>query len=146
MKLEPQIPAVGITQTHAWGKSKMYAIRCECGNTDDEIEFIVEADKYNVTVTTWTTQKTVYWDRPIDLQIAYKIENSFLSSATYEVLSFLNGFHHRLKMSWNLWFNGYLKYQQSTIMSTQQALNYAEALKSAVEDCQEFRKQDKECQ
>jgi len=46
-------------------------------------------------------------------------------------------------MSWNLWFNGYLKYQQSTIMSTQQALNYAEALKSAVEDCQEFRKQDR---
>jgi len=140
MKLEPQIPAVGITQTHDWGKSKMYAIRCECGDTDDEIECMVEADEYNVTVTTWTTQKSTYWDRPFDVSNTYKIENAFLSSIAYGWLNLLNGLHHRIVMTWNLWFDGYLKYQQSTIMSRQQALNYAEALKSAVNDCEEFRK------
>jgi len=141
MKLKPQIPAVGIMQTNDWGNSKMYAIKCECGNDDDDIEFMVEADEFNVTVTTFTTQKTAYWDRPFDLSETYKIENAFLSSIAYSWLSFLNGLHHRLKMTWNLWFDGYLKYQQSTIMSEQQTLNYAEALKAAVKDCYEFRKQ-----
>jgi hypothetical protein len=105
---------------------------------------MVEADDLNmITVTTFTTQKTAYWDRPFDVSNTYKIKNSFLSSIAYETLSFLNGFQHRIKMTWNLWFNGYLKYQQSTIMTEQQTLNYAEALKAAVNDCKDFRKQDR---
>jgi hypothetical protein len=141
MKLTPQIPAVGIMQTNDWGDSKMYAIKCKCGNEDDDIEFMVEADEFNVTVTTFTTQKTAYWDRPFDVAETYKIKNVFLSTVAYTTLSFLNGFHHRCKITWNLWFDGYLKYQQSTIMSEQQTLNYADALTSAVKDCYEFRKQ-----
>jgi hypothetical protein len=46
-------------------------------------------------------------------------------------------------MTWDLWFNGYLKYQQSTIMTEQQTLNYAETLKAAIKDCKDFRKQDR---
>jgi hypothetical protein len=139
--LKPQIPAVGIMKTSDWGNSKMYKIQCTCGNDDDSIEFMVEADDLDmITITTFTTQKTAYWDRPFDLSETYKIKNAFLSSIAYGWLIFLNGLHHRLKMTWNLWFDGYLKYQQSTIMSRQQALNYAEALKSAIKDCEEFRK------
>jgi len=141
MKLTPQIPAVGIMQTNNWGNSKMYAIKCACGNEDDDIEFMVEADEFNVTVTTFTTQKTAYWDRPFDIAETYKIKNVFLSTVAFEWLTLLNCLHHRLKMTWNLWFNGYLKYQQSTIMTEQQTLNYAEALVSAIKDCQQFRKE-----
>lgn len=141
--LKPQIPAVGIMKTCDWGNSKMYAVHCECGNDDDTITFMVEADEYNVTVTTFTTQNTAYWDRPFDVSTTYKINNSFLSSVAYETLSFLNGFNHRIKMTWNLWFNGYLKYEQSTLMTEQQTLNYAETLKAAIKDCQAFRKDSK---
>jgi hypothetical protein len=143
--LKLQIPAVGIMKTSDWGNSKMYKIQCTCGNDDDNIEFMVEADDLNmITVTTFTTQKTAYWDRPFDVSNTYKIKNSFLSSIAYETLSFLNGFQHRIKMTWNLWFNGYLKYQQSTIMTEQQTLNYAETLNAAIKDCQEFRKRHDE--
>ena len=139
--LEPQIPAEGIMKTSDWGDSKMYNIQCTCGNDDDSIEFMVEADEFNVTVTTFTTQKTAYWDHPFNVSDTYKIKNSFLSSLAYTTLNTLNGLHHRIKLTWNLWFDGYLKYQQSTIMTEQQTLNYAETLKSAIKDCQEFRKQ-----
>jgi hypothetical protein len=143
--LKPQIPADGIMKTSDWGSSKMYAIHCSCGNDDDNIEFMVEADEFNVTVTTFTTQKTAYWEYPFDVSETYKIKNSFLSSVAYTTLSILNGLHHRTKLTWNLWVDGYLTYQQSTLMSEQQTLNYAETLKAAIKDCQEFRKQEKEC-
>lgn len=142
--LKPQIPAEGIMKTSDWGNSKMYKIQCTCGNDDDSIEFMVEADDLDmITVTTFTTQKTAYWDHPFDVSNTYKIKNSFLSSVAYTTLSILNGLHHRIKLTWNLWFDGYLKYQQSTIMSEQQTLNYAETLKAAIKDCKDFRKHDR---
>lgn len=142
--LKPQIPAEGIMKTSDWGNSKMYKIQCTCGNDDDSIEFMVEADDLDmITVTTFTTQKTAYWDYPFDVSNTYKIKNSFLSSVAYTTLNVLNGLHHRFKLTWNLWVDGYLKYQQSTLMSEQQTLNYAETLKTAIKDCQEFRKQDR---
>jgi hypothetical protein len=38
---------------------------------------------------------------------------------------------------------GYIEYEASIIMSQQQALNYADTLKSAVKDVETFRKQKK---
>ena len=68
--LKPQIPAEGIMKTSDWGNSKMYKIQCTCGNDDDSIEFMVEADDLDmITVTTFTTQKTAYWEYPFDVSI-----------------------------------------------------------------------------
>jgi DNA replicative helicase MCM subunit Mcm2 (Cdc46/Mcm family) len=65
-----------------------------------------------VTVTTFTEQKTNFWSR------------------------------NRWQHIWQLLTKGYVQYEASIIMSEQQALNYAETLKSAVADVKEF-KQDK---
>ena len=42
---------------------------------------------------------------------------------------------------WDLLTKGYVKYESSLIMKEQEALNYAELLKTAVNDSKEFRKQ-----
>ena len=44
-------------------------------------------------------------------------------------------------MTKKIWWDGELKYESSTIMTEQQALNYAEALKSAIEDVKTFKKE-----
>jgi hypothetical protein len=43
-------------------------------------------------------------------------------------------------VTWQLWTTGAVKVETTIAMSEQQALNYAETLKSAVKDVKEFRK------
>ena len=141
--LKPQTPAVGIMQTHDWGESKMYTVECECGTEYDSIEFIVEADDLHITVSTYTTQTTSMWNDPFDTHCAFKIKNDWLSSLAYNAISFVNGLHRRVKLTAELWFKGYIKYHQTTILSEQAALNYAETLKSSIKDVKTFKQQRK---
>lgn len=136
MKLEK--PAEGILKRNDFGDSKFYHVSCSCGNGDDSIEFEVEADEMGVVVNTWTTQKTNFWAEAVPSR--YDIDDPWHQEFNLATTNIVNGFVRRCKLTWEIWFKGYVKYQSTTIMTEQQALNYAETLKSAIKDVQEFRK------
>ena len=108
-----QPPAEGIMKTNDWGNSKVYRITCECGNTDCDHNVWVEADDCGIVVTIYTTGKTNFWSR--------------------------TRWHH----IWTLLTKGYIDTESSVHLNKQQALNYAETLKSAISDVEEFKAKDK---
>jgi hypothetical protein len=108
--MKAQIPAEGIYKHREWGDSVMYSVACECTDPTHQHDVWIEADDSGVTVTTYTQQKTKWWE--------------------------LN----RFKIIWILLTKGYVEYEANIIMTEQQALNYAETLKKAIADVQKFRK------
>jgi hypothetical protein len=108
--MKAQLPAEGILKKNDWGDSKTYIITCECGCDDHAHNVWIEADETGITVNTYTIQKTNFWSK--------------------------TRWHH----IWTLLIKGYVEYEASIIMSQQQTLNYAETLKSAIKDVEEFRK------
>lgn len=132
--MTPQTPAEGITLTRDFGDSKFYSIECSCGNPDDAIEFYVELDDdmMDVTVNTTTTQKTDYWTAKFN---APRRANAFVSGC----YTFANALWTRLRLTKNIWIDGYVKYSSYTIMSKQQALNYAETLKTAIAEVESHK-------
>jgi hypothetical protein len=108
--MKPQKPAQGILLTRDFGDSKQYEVTCECGDGDHSHKVWVEADDGNVSVTIYTTTKSKWWER------------------------------NRWKQIWTLLTKGYVECEADVIMNQQQALNYAETLKLAVKDSEEFRK------
>ena len=108
--MKAQTPAEGILQTRDWGNSKSYTVTCECCGGDCAHNVWVEADETGVTVNTYTEQKTNFWS--------------------------MNRWQH----IWKLLTTGCIEYEASIIMSEQQALNYAETLKSAIKDVRTFKK------
>ena len=145
MDLKPQPPAEGIMKTADGTRFKMYHIECSCGSSDDAIDFIVSETHGEVVVETHTTQKTSWWEDPFRQRKSYEIENEFLYQLNYYVRGFLNAMAHRLRITWAVWVHGYVKYSQSTIMTPQQALNYSDTLRRAVENVvaeQELRQQE----
>ncbi len=134
-KLNPQIPAEGIMQTYKFDDTVFYAVNCTCGSDDHIVDISVsyEKDVDNVVVTFYSKQKSLYWRKVADWDV-YKIDNSWLFSIVYFIQGFINGFCHRLKVTYDLWMNGYIEYQSDTIMSRQTALNMAEAIKNTVEE------------
>ena len=133
MNLEPQTPALGVMQTYNSPGFETYRVECSCGNEDDAIVFTVEEDYGEVIVSTYTTQKTAWWSDPFRQNKSYEIENELLYQINYYVRGFLNALTHRLKVTWAVWIHGRVEYSQSTIMTPQQALNYSETLRRAVE-------------
>lgn len=137
-----QTPAEGIMLTHEFSDSKFYRVDCSCGNPEDAIEFSIETEYGEVIVHTSTTQKTDWWSDPANQNASYNYENEFLYELNYLVRGWINGLIHRIKWTWRLWIDGYLKYSSSTIMSEQQALNYAHAIETAVKELREAAKKD----
>lgn len=111
--MTPQTPAEGILIRKDYGDAKTYTVPCECCGSDCEHNIWVEADETGVTLTTYTQQKTKWWE--------------------------LN----RWQIIWQLLTKGYVEYEASIIMSEQQTLNYASVLNSAVTDVKQFRKNRK---
>ncbi len=112
--MKSQTPAEGILLHRDYGDAKMYTITCECCTTDHTHQVWIEAEDMGVTVTTFTTQKTRWWE-----------------------LS-------RWKIIWRLLTRGYVEYEASIIMTEQQALNYSRVLDRATVDVAAFRKQRQE--
>ena len=139
--MKAQKPAEGILKTHEWGDSKMYHVACSCGNDDDSIEVCVEADEMGVTVTSYTTQKTNFWEEQVTPH--YDINDPWHQDLYLATTNIWNGLVRRVKLTWSIWFKGYVTYQSTTIMTEQQALNYAETLKSAIQDVKKFREESK---
>ena len=109
--MENQTPAEGILLHKEYGDAKHYTVSCECCSTDCVHNVWVEADDTGVAVTTYTQQKTKWWE--------------------------LN----RWQIIWRLLTKGYVEYEASIIMSQQQAINYAAVLQSASKDVEIFRRQ-----
>ena len=108
--MQAQKPAEGILKRNDWGDTKTYSVTCDCGCNDHTHNVWVEADNTGVTVNTYTMQKTNFWSMT------------------------------RWQHMWKLLTTGYVELESSNIMSAQQALNYAETLKSAVKDVGIFQK------
>lgn len=100
----PQTPAEGILKRRDWGDAQTYQVVCECQDADHDHNVWVETDNHCVTVTTYTQQRSRFWEM------------------------------NRWTTMWTLLTRGYVEYEASIIMTQQQALNYAETLKQAVSD------------
>jgi hypothetical protein len=111
--MKAQTPAKGILLRKDWGDAKSYTVACECCGSDCAHNVWIEADETGVTVNTYTEQKTNFWSM------------------------------NRWQLIWKLLTTGYVKYEASIIMSEQQAVNYADTLKSAVKDVKTFKKPTK---
>jgi hypothetical protein len=112
--MKAQTPAEGIMKTNDWGDSKVYRIACNCGDEDHNHNMWVEADDCDIVVTVYTTGKTNWWSK----------------TRWYHI--------------WTLLTKGYINTESSVHLSKQQALNYAETLKSAVKDVEIFGAERKE--
>ena len=114
--MKSQTPAEGIMKTNDWGDSRVYRIACNCGDENHNHNMWVEADDGDITVTIYTTGKTNYWSK----------------TRWYHI--------------WTLLTKGYIDTESTVCLTKQQALNYAETLKSAIDDVETFRnaRQNKE--
>jgi len=109
--MKAQTPAEGILLQRDWGNAKTYSIECECTDPDHSHTLDVEADKdFGVTVEIWTTAHVPLWSIS------------------------------RWRLIWQLLTKGEVKYNVALILREQQALNYANALKSAIKDVKEFKR------
>ena len=135
--MKPQTPAQGIMKTGEFGDSKFYKVTCSCGQPDHDVDFCVEADDTGVNVTTYVTAKSDYWSDA--LKQRYDIDSPWLQEFDWFWKGIVNGLVRRLKLTWNIWTQGYVKTETTIAMSEQQALNYAETLKSAIKDVKDFK-------
>lgn len=145
--MKAETPAVGIMKTSDFGNSKFYKVVCGCGQPDHDIDFEVEAEDTGINVNTYVTAKTDYWSESVKKR--YDIDNPYLQELDWVLKDIWNGFVTRLKLTWTVWTKGYVRCETTIAMSEQQALNYAETLKSAIKDVKSFQpksKKDEETQ
>ena len=109
-----QIPAEGIMQTNDWGDSKVYRVMCTCGDANHEHNMWVEADDHEISVTIYTTVTSNWWSKT------------------------------RWHAIWTLLTKGYIDTESTVIMRKQQAFNYAHTLLSAIDDVEQFRKNNEQ--
>lgn len=137
-ELKPQTPAEGIMKTGDFGDSKFYKVVCGCGQSDHNIDFEVESCDTGINVNTYLTTKTDYWSEFVKKR--YDIDNSYLQELDWTVKDIINGLVTRLKLTWTIWTKGYIQCETTIAMTEQQALNYSETLKSAIQDVKNFQK------
>lgn len=137
--MKAETPAEGILKTNDFGDSKWYQVVCGCSQPDHQLTVEVEADETGVSVNTYVTAKTDHWTESIKKR--YDIDNPYLQELDWFLKDLWNGFVSRVKLTWAIWFKGYVHCESTIIMSEQQALNYAETLKSAIKDVKNFRKE-----
>lgn len=133
-----ETPAEGIMKIGEFGDSKFYKVSCQCGQPDHDLNFCVEAEETGVNVNTYVTVKTDYWGNTFEYR--HDIESPWLAELDYFWKDLVNGFIRRVKWTWCIWTQGYVKAETTIAMSEQQALNYAETLKSAINDVKDFKK------
>ncbi len=137
-KMKNQTPAEGIMITGDYGDSKFYKVVCGCGQDDHSIDFEVEAAETGINVNTYVTVKTDYWSESVKKR--YDINNPYLQELDWALKDIWNGLITRLKLTWTVWTKGYVKTETTIAMTEQQALNYAETIKSAIQDVKDFKK------
>jgi hypothetical protein len=106
-------PAQGILKTSEWGDSKWYHIRCSCGNDDCSHDVNIEADDCDVQVHIYAKNHTKWWKM------------------------------NRWQQIWQILIKGYAEMDTTIVLDEQTAINYANALTSAVKDVKLFKEQTK---
>lgn len=139
--MKPEAPAQGIMKSGDYGDSKWYKVVCGCGQPDHDLDFEVEADDTGVNVNTYVSAKSDHWSETFAKR--YDIDNEFLQSFDWFWKDIANGVIRRVKLTWAVWTKGYVKTESTIAMTEQQALNYADTLKSAIKDVKEFREKVK---
>jgi hypothetical protein len=142
--MKAQAPALGILRTNDFGDSKWYQVVCGCGQPDHTLTVEVEADDMGVNVNTYVTVKTDHWSQSVKKR--YDIDSPWLQEWDWFWKDLVNGVVTRLKLTWAVWTKGYVQTESTIAMSEQQALNYAETLKSAITDVKEFRRKETQSQ
>jgi len=107
--MNPEKPASGILKQGDFGISKFYYVQCDCSDPDCSHTIEVEADDFNVQVHLYSNHHTKWWEKK------------------------------RWKQVWQILTQGYAEMQTTIVLTDQTALNYAETLKSAIEDVKQFR-------
>lgn len=136
--MKNETPALGIMRTSDFGDSKFYKVVCGCGQPDHDIDFEVEAADTGINVNTYVISKTDYWSESFKKR--YDIDNTWLQEFDWFWKDLCNGIISRSKLTWTVWTRGYVKTESTIAMTEQQALNYAETLKSAIQDVKDFKK------
>ena len=136
--MKAETPAEGIMKTGDYGNAKWYKVVCGCGQPDHNIDFEVEADECSISVNTYVTTKTDYWGETFKRR--FDIDSVWLQEFDWFWKDLVNGFTRRVKWTWRIWTQDYIKTETTISMSEQQALNYAETLKSAIQDVKDFKK------
>jgi hypothetical protein len=130
-------PAEGILKRNDFGDSKYYQVVCGCGQEYHDHNVEVEADETGVNVNVYMTVKSDYWSDTIEKR--YDIEDPWLQEIDWFLKDILNGLIRRIKLTWELWSTGAITAHSTIAMTEQQALNYSETLKSAMQDVKDFR-------
>ena len=103
--MKAQTPAQGILKRNDWGVSKSYQVTCSCHDDEHDHHVFVEAEEdREIVVLIQTTTMTPFWSVS------------------------------RWQQMWQLLTCGYIKSEVALSMTQQQALNYAETLKTAIKE------------
>ena len=121
-----------------YGDSKFYQVVCGCGQEYHDHNLEVEAADTGVNVNLYITVKTDYWTDTFEKR--YDIDSPWQQEFDWFWKDLVNGLINRVKLTWELWTSGAVTAQSTIAMSEQQAINYAETLKKAVEDVKNFKK------
>lgn len=135
--MKPETPAEGIMRTGDFGDSKWYKVVCSCGDPDHDINFEVEAEETGINVNTYVTAKTDYWGETFKQR--HDINNVWLEEFDRFWKDVANGLIRRVKWTWRIWTQGYVRCETTIAMTEQQALNYANILTQAVSDVKILR-------
>ncbi len=136
--MKAENPAEGILKRNDFGDSKYYQVVCGCGQEYHDHNLEVEADETGINVNLYITVKTDYWSELVEKR--YDIDSPWLQEVDWIVKDLINGLWTRLKITWELWTTGTVTAQSTIAMSEQQTYNYAETLKSAIQDGKDFKK------
>lgn len=139
--MKAEKPAEGILKRNDFGDSKWYQIVCGCGQEYHDHTVEVEASETGIDVNVHLTVKSDYWGEVVEKH--YDIESPYWQEVDWFWKDLVNGIWNRLKVTWEVWTTGAVTAQTTINMSKQQALNYAETLKSAVADVEKFEAQRK---
>ena len=138
MPTDAQTAVEGIMKTGEYGDAKFYKVACQCGSPDHDIDFEVEACETGINVNTYVTAKTDHWTEAVKKR--YDIDTVWMQEWDWFWKDIVNGLIRRVKLTWEIWSKGYVRTETTIAMNEQQALNYAETLKSAIRDVKNFKK------
>lgn len=119
-----------------------YQVVCGCGQEYHDHNVEVEAADTGINVNIYATVKSDYWTEKVSKR--YDIDNPWLQEFDWFWKDLVNGTIRKIKLTWELWTTGAVTSQTTIAMSEQQALNYAETLKSAIKDVKAFREEHKQ--
>ena len=135
--MKAQTPAEGILMRGDYGDSKFYQVVCSCGQEYHDHNFEVEAADTGINVNVCVTTKTDYWTETFEKR--YDLPD-WSQEFDWFWKDLANNLIRKVKVTWELWTTGAVTTQTTIAMNEQQALNYAETLKTAIQDVKTFKK------